>query len=72
MGQSDQRMGNEGVKKGKASHWKRRPRKTDQQEKMDHGQLNKRKKTSTSDLENLTQKKERQVGEALKELVKLN
>jgi hypothetical protein len=39
--------------------------------KMDHGQLNKQKKTSTSALEHLTEKKERQVGKALKARVKL-
>jgi hypothetical protein len=39
--------------------------------KMDHGQLSKWKKTSTSALEYLTENKERQVGEALKTWVKL-
>jgi hypothetical protein len=39
--------------------------------KMDHGQLNKWKKTSTSALEHLMEKKERQAGEALKARVKL-
>jgi hypothetical protein len=34
--------------------------------KIDHGQLNKWKKTSTSALEHLVGKKERQAGEALK------
>jgi hypothetical protein len=34
---------------------------------MDRGKINKRKKTSTSALEHLTEKKERQAGEALKE-----
>jgi hypothetical protein len=38
---------------------------------MDHGQLNKRKNPSTSALEHLTRKKERQAGEALKTWVKL-
>jgi hypothetical protein len=39
--------------------------------KMDHGQLSKWKNPSTSALENLTEKKERQAGEALKMWVKL-
>ena len=39
--------------------------------KIDHGQLNKQKKTSTSDLEHLVGKKERHAGEALKTQVKL-
>jgi hypothetical protein len=39
--------------------------------KMDRGQLNKRNKTSTSALEHLVEKKERQAGEALKAQVKL-
>jgi hypothetical protein len=34
--------------------------------KMDHGQLSKKKKTSTSALEHLMEKKEGQAGEALK------
>jgi hypothetical protein len=38
--------------------------------KMDRGQLNKRKKTSTSALEHLAGKKERQAGKALKTQVK--
>jgi hypothetical protein len=70
MGRSGQRSGKEGAKEGKASRWKRRPRKTDQQGKMDRGQLNKWKKTSTSALEHLVEKKERQAGEALKTWVK--
>jgi hypothetical protein len=37
---------------------------------MDRGQLNKQKKSSTSALEHLAGKKERQVGEALKIRVK--
>jgi hypothetical protein len=37
---------------------------------MDHGQLSKWKKTSTSALEHLMEKKERQAGEALKTWVK--
>jgi hypothetical protein len=37
---------------------------------MDHGQLNKWKKTPTCALEHLAGKKERQVGEALKTQVK--
>ena len=39
--------------------------------KRDHGQLSKRKNTSTSALDNLMEKKERQVGEALKTQIKL-
>jgi hypothetical protein len=39
--------------------------------KMNRGQLNNWKKTSNISLENLTEKKERQVGKALKAWVKL-
>jgi hypothetical protein len=66
MGRSGQRSGKEGAKEGKYSRWKRRLRKTDQQGKMDRGQLSKRKKMSMSSLEHLTEKKERQASEALK------
>jgi hypothetical protein len=38
--------------------------------KVDRGQLNKRKKTSTSALEHLVEKKERQADKALKARVK--
>jgi hypothetical protein len=39
--------------------------------KMDHGQLNKRKKPLLDALEHRTRRKERQAGEALKTWVKL-
>jgi hypothetical protein len=39
--------------------------------KMDCGKINKRKKTSTSSLEHLMEKKERQAGEDLKTWFKL-
>jgi hypothetical protein len=48
----------EKIKEGKAS------------KNRDHGQINKQKKTSASDFEHLAEKKEGQVGKALKSRVK--